>query len=135
MARRGIVLSMAVLQVLVLAACSQPPTLRITQPRDGATVEDPVAVSVAVTGFKLQVAAPAENGVGHLHVIVDEPCIAAGQGIPVDDDHIHLWHGESVTQLDLPPGRHTICVQAGDGEHTALDVSDRVTVTVAGASS
>jgi hypothetical protein len=47
MARRSIAASVAVLQVLVLATCSQPPTHRITEPHEGATVRDPVTLTVA----------------------------------------------------------------------------------------
>jgi hypothetical protein len=70
-------------------------TLAITSPSDGATVRTPFAVAVAVSGFKLQIAAQAESGVGHLHVIDDHPCIAPGNPIPVDDRHIHLWQGRA----------------------------------------
>jgi hypothetical protein len=38
----------------------------------------------------------------------------------------------SETELTLPAGEHTLCLQAGDGEHTALALTDEITITVAG---
>jgi hypothetical protein len=128
--RRRVAAGLAILGIFVVTGCSKPTTLAITSPSDGATVRPPFAVAVAVSGFKLQLAAQAESGVGHLHVIIDHPCIPPGKPIPAGDQYIHLWRGESVTQLDLPPGDHTLCVEAGDGEHTALPLSDRVSLNV-----
>ena len=32
--------------------------------------------------------------------------------------------------LDLAPGEHTLCLQVGDGAHTALDLTSEITVNV-----
>jgi hypothetical protein len=70
-------------------------------------------------------------GAGHLHVMVDVPCVEPGQPIPKDDQHVHLGQGQLETQLVLAPGPHTLCLQAGDGAHTALPITREVTFTVA----
>ncbi|WP_114594048.1 DUF4399 domain-containing protein [Euzebya pacifica] len=38
--------------------------------------------------------------------------------------------GSTSAELELEPGEHTLCLQDGDGEHTALDLTDEITVTV-----
>ena len=67
---------------------------------------------------------------GHLHVMVDAPCVEPGQTIPSDAQHVHLGMAQLETALDLTPGEHTLCLQAGDGTHTALAITREITITV-----
>ena len=62
--------------------------------------------------------------------VSDADCVAAGEQIPQDDAHRHYADGATETELDLPAGEHTLCLQAGDGEHTALDLTHEITITV-----
>jgi hypothetical protein len=62
--------------------------------------------------------------------MVDSSCLEAGEVIPEDGAHLHLGDGATSTTLDLPAGEHTLCLQAGDGRHRALDITDEVTITV-----
>jgi len=65
---------------------------------------------------------------------VDTACLPAGQPIPVETaGYNHFGKAQTETSLDLAPGRHTLCLQAGNGTHTALDLTDQITVTVTGA--
>lgn len=68
---------------------------------------------------------------GHLHVVVDAPCVEAGGTIPSDETHIHLADGSLVHELTLAPGEHSVCVQFGSFEHVASPHHDQITVTVA----
>jgi hypothetical protein len=38
--------------------------------------------------------------------------------------------GEPSAEVVLEPGEHALCVQAGDGTHVALDLSDQVTIDI-----
>jgi hypothetical protein len=62
--------------------------------------------------------------------MVDAPCVEPGTVIPNDAQHVHLGAGQTSTELPLPAGEHTLCLQAGDGAHTALDTTREVTFTV-----
>jgi hypothetical protein len=106
----------------------------IASPGDGATVESPVAVTMEAEGLVVEAAGEAREGAGHFHLIVDADCLAAGETIPADERHRHLADGANETALTLEPGEHTLCLQAGDGAHEALDLTDEITITVAGAS-
>jgi hypothetical protein len=123
----------AVLAALVAAACSSPePSLRVVSPRDGAEVTSPVLVVVEVEGFELGTAGGFAEGKAHLHVLVDVGCVPAGRTIPSGPAYVHLWRGGSRARLDLEPGPHALCVQAGDGTHVAMDVRREIRVTVVG---
>ena len=133
----------AVTVVLVAAACgsssdktpavasgAQPASVAFTTPTDGASVANPVHVDFTAKGFKLEPAGDVHQGAGHLHVIVDLPCVAAGQPIVKDAQHVHFGKGQTSGLIDLTAGKHTLCLQAGDGAHNALALTDQITVTV-----
>ena len=77
---------------------------------------------------------PASNGVGegrgHLHIMIDTPCIQARLTVPPDDQHLHFGQAQTTATLDLEPGEHTLCLQAADGSHTALPLTHEITITV-----
>ncbi len=142
-ARKVRVWSAAIALVLVAAACGSsndktptvattPParSVAFTTPVDGASVANPVKVAFSTRGFMLEPAGAVHEGAGHLHVMVDVPCVAVGQVIPKDAQHIHFGKGQTSGQIDLAAGKHTLCLQAGDGAHTALDLTDTITITV-----
>jgi MFS family permease len=126
---------------MVLVACSSTTgdsataRVRFSEPRDGASVSAPVKVVMASENFIIE---PAGNGAihdgaGHLHIMVDTPCIAAGETIPRDDSHLHFGDGSTETDLALASGTHTLCLQAADGAHTALPgdgMTHTITITV-----
>jgi hypothetical protein len=93
----------------------------IVEPQNGAAVSSPVLVKMAAEKFKVEPAGMVANGRGHLHILVDTPCMAAGQVIPKDDRHLHYGKGQLEAELALAPGTHTLCLQAANGAHVALD--------------
>jgi hypothetical protein len=131
------------LLVVVAAACGGgdgddggDPTpaaaVSIASPENGATVESTFPVIMEAANFTVEAAGAVTEDAGHFHLIVDAACLPAGEQIPADDAHIHLADGAGETELTLPTGEHTLCLQAGDGRHAALDLTDEVTITVAG---
>jgi hypothetical protein len=137
--------SLALLVLLPAAACGGSDSdeadggepiataaVSIASPEDGATVESTFRVAMEAEGFTIEPAGDVTDGAGHFHLMVDGDCIAPGEPIPADDAHVHLADGASEAELTLPDGEHTLCLQAGDGRHAALDHTDEITVTVAG---
>ena len=106
------------------------PSVAFVEPANAATVASPVALKLAAYNFTLEPAGEVHEGAGHLHVMVDVPCVEPGQPIPKDDQHVHLGTGQTETELTLAPGAHTLCLQAGDGVHTALAITREITITV-----
>jgi hypothetical protein len=104
-----------------------------TSPADGATVGSPVTVTMGAVNLIVEPAGDVKAGAGHLHIMVDTDCLAAGQVVPKDDTHLHYGKGQLEAELTLSPGTHTLCLQAADGAHIALageGMTQRITITV-----
>src|SRR5688572_2095973 len=104
----------------LLAACAPAganPAARVffTSPADGASVTSPVHVTLGAENFTVEPAGAVKAGAGHLHIMVDAPCVAAGEVIPKDATHLHYGQGQLAADLELAPGTHTLCLQAADG--------------------
>ena len=123
---------------LLLGACASPapsstPRVSFTSPANGATVSSPVHVKLAAENFTVEPAGAVKAGAGHLHIMVDTDCVAAGQVITKDAQHLHYGQGQLEAELELAPGAHTLCLQAADGAHTALSgdgLTQKITITV-----
>ncbi|OGW61396.1 MAG: hypothetical protein A2638_05640 [Nitrospirae bacterium RIFCSPHIGHO2_01_FULL_66_17] len=104
-----------------------------TSPADGVTVSSPVKVTMGAVNLIVEPAGDVKAGAGHLHIMVDTDCLAAGQVVPKDDTHLHYGKGQLEAELVLSPGTHTLCLQAADGAHMALageGMTQRMTITV-----
>jgi len=135
--RVGVVRILAVL-LLALAACapqtsSEEGKVFFLEPEAGANVSSPVHVRMAAENFTIEPAGAVKAGAGHLHIIVDADCVAAGEVVPKDDTHLHFGQGQTEADLELATGSHTLCLQAADGAHTALagdGMTQQITITV-----
>lgn len=107
-------------------------SVEFVQPTDGASVTSPVQVTMAATNFTIEPAGDGtvKEGSGHFHIMIDSDCVAPGETIPSDDTHQHYGTGATEAELELAPGSHTLCLQAGDAAHTALDLTDTITIEV-----
>jgi hypothetical protein len=103
-----------------------------TAPTTGDTVAQRFTVAMEATGVEIEPAGEVRDGAGHFHVMVDTGCLDPGETIPSDDQHVHFGKGQLEGQLFLEPGEHELCLQVGDGAHTALPISDELSVTVDG---
>lgn len=123
---------------LTTASCGgseEPPrnaAVSISAPSQSATVTSPVTFEMSATDFVIEPAGSASEGAGHFHLMIDVPCVTPGERIPADENHFHYGDGATTVEVELSPGEHTICLQAGDGLHIALDLTDTVTFTVSG---
>lgn len=107
-------------------------SVSFTAPEDGAEVTSPVKVTMQAEDFTIEPAGQAREGAGHFHIMVDTDCLTAGETIPNDATHIHFGQAQTEGELTLTPGQHKLCLQAADGTHKALDLTDEITVEVAG---
>lgn len=113
------------------AADTAAPKVSFVSPVSGTTTDAPFPVQMAVENFTLEPAGEVKAGYGHLHIMVNEPCVTPGEVIAKDATHLHYGKGQSEATLDLLPGDYTLCLQAADGAHIALDATAPLTVTVA----
>ena len=101
-------------------------------PSDGTTLNSPyVQWKGAASGVTIEESGPVNDGAGHYHVMVDTDPVTPGETIPGDSDqHIHYGTGQEDGVLELEPGDHTLHLQVGDGDPTAMGLTDTVEVTV-----
>ena len=105
-------------------------------PQDGDTVTAPFTVELAADGVTLAPVGAPVAGEGHLHVMADIGCYDTGERIPgptPEDEaegRFHLGDGSDSRDIDLAPGTYELCVQLGDGVHTAFGGTQTISVTV-----
>jgi Domain of unknown function (DUF4399) len=108
-----------------------------SSPLDGATVQNPIPVSLVVGGLRLQNASEhVAPGFGHLGVIIDGTIPEVGVKYVADDTHFDLRDGgHTLTLPVLSPGPHTLSVffmNAGNISNGPL-LGQTIHITVAGA--
>ena len=97
---------------------------------DGDTVVSPVVVEMGVNSMKIKPAGALEVGTGHHHIIVDGGFINYGEIIPMDETHLHYGKGDSVAQVNLSKGEHTLSLQFANGLHMSYGEQFSKTITV-----
>ncbi|MGI9451010.1 MAG: DUF4399 domain-containing protein, partial [Geminicoccaceae bacterium] len=66
-------------------------------------------------------------------LLVNTDVPALDEPIPADDNHVHFGGGQTQTEIELPPGEHTLQLLLGDLNHIPHDspvMSEVITVTV-----
>ena len=129
----GVTVAGVLVATALLAGCGDDddgPTVAFTEPTDGATVHGVVPLAMTSDGIAIEAAGEVRDGAGHFHVIADAGCVDTGEAIGKDADHLHFGNGQSEGVIYLGPGSHQLCLQVGDGVHSALDVTDSISLTV-----
>ena len=110
--------------VLVLAACGDSISVRITSPAEGEVVAEgaSVLITLEVSGVTLAPAGTMEPGTGHHHLVVDGIHPVGGLPIPALPGRVHLGQAQTEYELTgLDAGEHTVIAVLGDGEHVPFD--------------
>lgn len=108
-------------------------TVFIFSPEDGATVSSPVSVKFGISGMTISPAGEHVPNSGHHHLLIDTELARPDQPIPADPQHLHYGKGQTEANVELEPGRHTLQLVLGDGNHVPHQppiVSKVVTITV-----
>jgi hypothetical protein len=108
---------------------------------DGQTVTSPVRVNFGLRGMGVAPAGTEKEMTGHHHLLVNRAPFGEGEdgadelanGLPSDENHLHFGGGQTETEIDLPPGTHTLQLVLGDAGHVPHStpvVSEVITITV-----
>lgn len=93
------------------------PFVEFVEPVNGAAVVSPFKVKFAVNEMRVSPVGDMSPGTGHHHLLLNQDSIPEGQIIPMDDEHLHFGKGQTETIVELPPGRHQLVLQFGNGAH------------------
>lgn len=144
MARPGLVACTA---LCLLAAAAAGATTReshwpanakvfFVAPKNGAAVTGPVKVVMGVKGIEIAPAGTDKPATGHHHILIDTDLPVgekAQSPLPADEHVKHFGKGQTEAELTLAPGRHTLQLVVGDGNHVPYDpalASKKITITV-----
>ena len=125
---------LAILFVFGISSASAGNSVKITEPKDGASVSSPAKVCFETNGVEVE---PAKKGVhdgkGHHHILVDTDLPKdLSKPIGKDAHHIHMGDGSTCKEITLSAGKHTIRGLFAKGNHVPYDpaLTDAVHVTV-----
>jgi Domain of unknown function (DUF4399) len=126
--------------LIAQAALAQTPAPRdaelyIIYPQDGQEISGAFPVRFGLKNMGVTRAGDTTPNVGHHHLLVNVDASELEQSAPIPTDrrHLHFGSGQTETQLDLAPGRHTLQLVLGDAEHKIFNppvISKKITVTV-----
>lgn len=106
----------------------------IISPADGAEITSPFTVRFGLRGMGVAPAGVDQENTGHHHLLIDvDEMPPMATPLPSTDNVVHFGGGQTQTELDLPPGEHTLQLVLGDHLHIPHDppvVSEQITVTV-----
>ena len=99
-------------------------------PANNDKIKSPVKVIMQAQGMKVEASGEIIPDSGHHHLIVDGEGIPKGQAVPKDATHIHFGKGQTETELELAPGKHTLTLQFANGAHLSYGKNMATTITV-----
>ena len=103
-------------------------------PSNGEEVTNPVTIRFGIVGMEIVPAGKDKPKSGHHHLLVNvEKLPDMKSPIPADKNHLHFGKGQTETQLNLPPGRHTLQLLIGDYMHVPHEkplISDKIEIIV-----
>ena len=127
-------LAFPMLQHSALAA-GEPAKAYFVNLKNDESVSNPIHITFGISGMKVAPAGTNEPNTGHFHLLIDTKLTKEEMhaAIPKDDQHLHFGKGQTETMLTLPPGKHTLQLVMGDGNHMLQNpsvMSDIITITV-----
>jgi len=103
-------------------------------PENGAEVKSPFTVRFGLRGMGIAPAGVQFDKTGHHHLLIDvDELPPLTLPLPTTDQVRHFGLGQTETELELPPGQHTLQLVLGDHLHIPHDppvISEKITVTV-----
>lgn len=106
----------------------------IQSPADGAEVSSPFVVRFGLRGMGVAPAGVTAENTGHHHLLIDVETLPPDNlPLPATDQVRHFGLGQTETEIELPPGEHTLQLVLGDALHIPHDPpvrSERITITV-----
>ncbi len=91
------------------------PQIFMLEPEDGAQIDSPFYLRIGTSNLKI----PLVSAI--VHVNINAPCLAAGETIPEDEQHVSFPVGHwGEPNFALPEGKFRLCLQVSNSQHIAL---------------
>ncbi len=124
--------------VSTLAGAGTPPPdgayVYIISPAAGEVVTSPVKVRFGLSGMGVAPAGTDKKRTGHHHLLIDvEKLPPLDRPVPKDPQHRHFGGGQTETEINLTPGKHTLQLLLGDTNHIPHQpalISEKITIEV-----
>jgi hypothetical protein len=119
--------------VLAATPASKDAEVYIISPADGDTVTSPVTIRFGLKGMGVAPAGVDKPNTGHHHLLIDTDAPPLELPVPADANHKHFGGGQTETEIELAPGRHTLQLIMGDKMHIPHSppvISRKITITV-----
>ena len=122
-----------IFSINLLAHEESPKQVVILQPQNGEEVDQTFEVYFGIEGMTLASVGTYEPATGHHHLIIDADLPDLSLPIPSSSNYLHFGQGQDRTQLTLMPGKHTLQLILGDGNHIPHKqplISKKIEITV-----
>ena len=122
-----------ILSINLLAHEESSKRVVILQPKNEEKVDQTFEVYFGIEGMTLASAGTYEPATGHHHLIIDADLPDLSLPIPSSSNYLHFGQGQDQTQLTLMPGKHTLQLILGDGNHIPHKqplISKKIEITV-----
>ena len=112
----------------------EPVSVHFSNLKTGYRVRAPFWVEFGIRGMGVIPAGNKNEKAGHHHILIDTPLPRDHTApIPFSNTHKHFGKGQTGTELDLPPGRHTLRLLFADHAHKPYFVfSNEIAIEVTG---
>lgn len=112
----------------------EPVSVHFSNLKAGYRVRSPFWVEFGIRGMGVIPAGNANEKAGHHHILIDTPLPRDHTApIPFSNTHKHFGKGQTGTEIDLPPGRHTLRLLFADHAHKPYFVfSNEIAIVVTG---
>lgn len=112
----------------------EPVSVHFSNLKTGYRVRSPFWVEFGIRGMGVIPAGNKNDKAGHHHILIDTPLPRDHTApIPFSNTHKHFGKGQTGTEIDLPPGRHTLRLLFADHAHKPYFVfSNEVAIEVTG---
>lgn len=89
----------------------------IIEPKDNSDVTSPIKVKFGIEGMELSPAGVEKENSGHHHLLIDTQLEDKSSSIPANENILHFGKGQTETQIELKPGKHSLQLILGDHNH------------------
>ena len=103
-------------------------------PLTGETVSNPIKITFGAKGVDIVPAGVDLPMSGHHHLLINVDKLPNLKlPIPADSNHLHFGNGQTETEINLPPGKHTLQLLLGNHLHVPHSeplISDKIEIVV-----